>query len=314
MIILSFASLSAEENKEDDSHALKITSATKYSSASQNLKLQEKGFTDTEESENDKKRTTVGVGESVNLTLEGKNIGAPEKIKWTVKNGKDKGSIYPESESLETTLVINKTLMNDNTIEIEVKNEFDDTAKIEFSICVPKDTSGRHALRSNNMGSKERGVSLPDYPADGNTIMGGASAKLQVVVQPISVNFNALHILESDLGTQPPSADIPHNPNPNYIPISDCNDFFDQIGYKDQKTEMLSGIAEGTLPESFIWDCKWSTMEGHVVCKNEKQIFKFNLTLDGLNITTSITKFSCTVTRDTLPNNKHSFSGGTSPK
>lgn len=320
LIFLVHNSLIADEGKND----LRIVSRAKQLSAKINIKAEDE-MVNIDFSNADRKRNKFGIGERVGLTLEGKNIGNPDKIAWSIKQeDSDKGSVVPTDSVIKTSLTISRTLKENSNIEIQAKTEFCDTAKISLQIVIPTKLSGKHARASDTRGENRRGVPLDGFPKDGDTIMSGTSAILELTAHPIDVNFEGVEVIELDAGTFPPNVNAPHKPYPKPLPLTNANRIFDSISSKDTVINvraLLKSIQQGsvnnTLPFSFYYNCTWQTSTGIIVAKNVHQVFSYDLISSKdpqkpEDVDTSVSKFGCTTQRSTCPNNKHSFTGGQS--
>lgn len=309
---LSFITLSAK-GKDEESSSLKITSYTENNSADINIqeeKDKENGTnTVTDEMKNkDYERSTVGTGEVILLTLEGKNIGNPQKVTWTITEGKEYASFLStrarssNSGSATTTLVIGPTATSNCSVIVEAKNEFEEKATKSFSICVPSRIVGQHIL---NPQTKKRGVPMPNYPQDGNTQVAGASAILDITVQPTNVSFKGIGIKESDLGTSDGSS---HTPNPNSVSLDKLNRIKDNIGQKQAVANAISDLEEAGKPISFWWKCGFKTnLEHNLGIYMQEMKYELLIDKNGKYVKVSVSKFSCAVNRTTNPGNVHHF-------
>ncbi len=316
LTFLLTASLSAGEN---DSAGLKLTSSVQKMKAELKIALRDKGTITGDELTANRRRTRMGIQEKAILTLDGKNLGDPSKIKWTVKEGEDACSVVPDDEGAKATLTINANVKETTTIVVEAKNEYDETSSLSFTAVPPQEITGQHQKKSNAPGETERGVPLGadlGYPQDGDTQLAGASARLELTIAPLDVSFSKVKILEKDRGTFPEGGGPGHNPNPASVEIGDYNDAGDQIGYKAQADSLRNTLkqmqaAGQPLPHTFRWLCRWQTAAGVPIGDNIWQTFSFHLSPgqqgrpDGVHV--SVSKFGCATSRHTHPNNKHSF-------
>lgn len=114
-----FCSQAEEPLPDGDTGALSIESKTALYSADCYIKG--------EENEDDKKRSSIGIGESFTLTLTGKPMGDIEKLTWEFVSGKELVKENEENDfkgKTEITLTARKDLTHDqlkNESSIELK-------------------------------------------------------------------------------------------------------------------------------------------------------------------------------------------------
>lgn len=255
--------LKAEEEPQDES--LILTSETDLNSA--DVKL---NGTDPDE---DKKRTTIGQGETVTLTLTGKGISGETKVKWT-KSGS--GATFSAGESTSATLKAFVTETGTYKVSAEVDGK--KSNELTFTIVAPASLSGKK---------------ISEAPTGAGTI--GVSGAIQVTVQPTNVSFSNLQIVELDGGTVVDPASGPfgfpvHQPNPTAARIDEFNQFTDTVAGSEKITKE---IKEMTTFVKWHWVCHFRTVGQGSHFTTEHQTFAItrNLAPPVNTVTMAINKF-----------------------
>ena len=133
--LLLYALAYAEDVPSTDDRSLYIESETEVVSPQC---LLDKGDQD-----EDKKRTEVGIGEVVTLTLNGKRIKDvdSDSLEWSLEPEKAVAIEKSDQEKNQVTLTINSDLTQDTTLKVRVKTSLDDELPERdpfiFSILVP---------------------------------------------------------------------------------------------------------------------------------------------------------------------------------
>lgn len=134
--------LYAEETPETDNRALYIESKTEVASA--------QCMIDGGNEEDDKKRTDVGIGEEVNLTLTGKRLKEVDldSIEWSMEPDSLATIEKSEDGDNQAVLTINKNVTENKTLTIRVKTNLDEELPerkpLILKIFIPSDIKATH--------------------------------------------------------------------------------------------------------------------------------------------------------------------------
>lgn len=293
--------LHAEETPETDNRALYIESTTEVASA--------QCMIDGGNEEDDKKRTDVGIGEKVTLTLTGKRLKEVDldSIEWSMEP--DNVAIIKKSreEKNKATLTINKDITENKTLKIRVKTNLDEELPekktLNLNIFVPSGIKATHT-----------GERIPGCALDGEKDNAGASTVLDLTLHPLNVSFSNIAFIER---TKDPEGFKPkHVPGAVLFRPNAKNKATprDRIGWKFKDGIRLPQLQNANLPAPFSWACGWYVRSDGKDCllihgKTYPQDFKF--TYDGKendvksstkglqNVKVTVSKFGCTVTRST---------------
>lgn len=300
------AFLHAEEIPNTDNNSLQIESKTKTVSP--------KCLIEGGNEDDDRKRTEVGIGEEVELTLTGKRLGDVdmETIEWVLEP-ENLGAIEKsDKEENKSTLTINKDITQNTTVNVRVKTSLDDEiperASLTFDIFVPSQIKAEHS-----------GERVEKFPQDKEKDKAGASTRLILAFHPLNVSFSNVPIIER--AEDPPNFQPPHNPG-NKLMWPDARNGFrhDNIGWKWPEDIHLKDLQQMKLPKTFSWACGWYVRANDKdCCKISQKPYPQDFTFEydgtetandaptkGLkNIKVTITKFGCTVTRSTADEAKH---------
>lgn len=313
LLLYSLAALPhAEDVPTTDDRSLYIESETEVASPQC---LLDKGDQD-----EDKKRTEVGIGEVVILTLNGKRLRGVDldSLEWSLEPEKAAAIEKSDQEKNQATLTINSDLTQDTTLKVRVKTSLDDELPERdpfiFSILVPSGIKAEHS-----------GKRVEKHPQDKEKDRPGASSKLVMTFHPLAVSFSNISIMER--AEDPEGFKPVHTPGKQLMWPNALNAYHhDNIGWRwDKEKEIrLRHLQNMKLPDSFSWTCGWYVhADGKDCCKvgndtysqdfsfeyeDERETNKDSPTRGLKNIKVSITKFGCTVTRSTAGNALHADS------
>lgn len=314
--MLSSSILLAEEDGEADENAgsLRIKSETAENSAAILIREEEEGSIPEKDKEEDKKRKTIGIGEYIKLTLNGKPqlIGKVSKLKWSITAGEGFAEIKDEKEGVRSvTIQAKNDTSSGGKVTAQVAMESGDTKEFSFSVVVPSGIKAKHRRKSYNRGEPnfhKRGV--PSTTVDGEVAKAGASAWLELTFQPTTVSFKGIQIMERDKGTKPdptPTLATVHTPNPKPIKLNDKNRIFDNIS----SSRGITLLKLHVLPQNWYWICDWNCHadgKDTFTVTTVNQNFNYSWINRAKNkATTTVSKFGRSVTRTTEPNNTHDF-------
>lgn len=308
--------LLADDQDEDNSGALRIISKTAVCSAGFNI---EKAKGNSGNEEEDQKRKSLGIGEEVTLTLTGKPQGEIKELTWSFESG---GNLVNEltSEELKGKIELAISVKPDLSPEQLQKNS-NITLKVTtsegrtvssgaFTVFFPEGMEGMH---------KGKGTPAGGFANDSSATSPNAS--LLVTLQPESVNFQNIQIIERDMGSQPKgmSLDPGHKGNgvDRVVSIDDCNRFIDRIAGV-AKHEEIAG-RKHRLPQGWSWICSWRVLKGGrqeaqgkrtsnssdipQIGSSVEQRFAFDYirnpqnTASVIGMTGSVSKFGCSAVR-----------------
>lgn len=162
----------------------------------------------------DQKRKKLGVGEEVNLTLKPSSMPSPT---W-VLNGTPGTSVLNPLTGITSFLTSGKRACTPTT-EATILGE---TVKIDFNVVQP---TGETATKTSDM-SFAAGTQ-------------GVGMELEITTLPTDVSFYNVEVIEIDQGTQNitgffvpfPANSLAHTPNPNWIQLSQENQWADSAGF-----------------------------------------------------------------------------------
>lgn len=302
-VFYCISSVTHGDRSNEDNRALEIESTTRVASAQCVLN----GGNESD----DKKRTTVGIGEVIDLELIGKLINDvdPETIRWSIIQGNNLATIEQATEDKQmAVLTINKNVTTQATICVQVTTNIELDPQIrEFNIIIPTDIQGKHS-----------GLRHPECPQDGEKDKPGASSLLTLTFLPLNVSFSNIAIKER--GEDPEGFTPPHDPgNRLFRPNARNESSHDSIGWKFLPNISLQNLQNLQYPHSFSWTCGWYVRANDMDCckiHGEPYLQQFRFSYDGReteneatkglqNIKISITKFGCSVIRSTAGNAIH---------
>lgn len=309
ILLYAVASLvHAGEDSSTDDRSLYIESETKVASP--------QCLIDKEDPNEDRKRTEVGIGEVITLTLNGKRVKDvnQDSIEWSLEPEKAATIEKSDREPQQATLTIHSDLTEDTKLKVRVKTSLDEELPERkpyvFSILVPSDIKAQHS-----------GERVKDHPLDREKDRPGASSKLVVTFLPLNVSFSNVSIMER---AEDPAGFKPvHTPGNQLMWPNTLNAHrHDNVGWRwDKERDIrLRHLQNMNLPASFSWTCGWYVRaNGKDCCKisNDTYSQDFSFQYDGMedgenaitkglkNIEVTITKFGCTVTRSTAGDALH---------
>ena len=317
--------VTAEE--EGPMQGLKIESKTHKYSADYHIAKEEGQNPDEDE---DKKRTCVGMGEKVTLTLTGKKalIGEDEDIRWSLADGTHLGSFEGITDGKrKVTLSINedlgpKTVGNNHTIKVWAygsKTQQMPDKPLKLEVCIPTHITGKHRKKEGGgRGMIADAEKFPGFPTDEAQDRGkpGASAQLELTIHPTKVNFQNIHVIEKDADasdkTFPPLGGR-HRPGETWSQIDPGNRVIDTIAWKKTMNEVKGGLSPDAPEQKWDWACKryvQSILHRDVYMLNTvTQSFKVRWTDPRTRkaVHAWISKFECQVERDSQQGT-HAFS------
>lgn len=282
--------------ESDEIHALEIESETVLCSADFYIK-KEKGEDVDENS--DKKRKKIGIGEEVKLTLTGKPKGNVSELEWKITQGDNLCELVDKTKGTdEVKLVAKKNIEKGGNAKIIVTTSEGIVKFIQFEIVMPNKLSGEHLNGGTASGIK-----------DGDIDIVGASAQIKVTVEPTEVSFKNIKLIERDKNSKPPgfSLDPGHKDHGCDVrwDIDEKNQFVDHLIGGEFYNQMDNHI----LPQEWAWVCEWNVHVGPggentedkdtFTIQTIDQNFSFKKIKDW-NYIVKITKFNCTVERDTM--------------
>lgn len=312
---------------EEPVQGLVIESKTGECSADYYLAREEGGNPDEAE---DKKRTRVGMGETVTLTLTGKQalIGRDEDIRWSLEDGRQLGGFRGITDGKKkVTLEISNELNPDmvqynNTIKVRAYSAStgqmpDKPFKIQ--VFLPARITAKHKRKEGGgRGVIAAAQKFPGFPTDGNADRGkpGASAQLELTIHPTDVSFKRIRVIEKDADardkTFPPLGGR-HFPGEEWSEISNGNRIIDTIGWKKALAFVQQHLSAEEPEQKWEWVCKryvQSLLHQDLFMLNQvTQQFKVRwvdlLTRNAVYVW--ISKFGCQVERDSRQGT-HAFS------
>lgn len=259
----------------------------------------------------DKERECIGIGERVNLSLEGKLLSDvdSESIEWKIKNGEKIVKLEVDKEDKKKAeLIADSTVLEGGEVTITVKtNVKDDDLEKSFEVIVPNDIKAMHS-----------GVRVPGFPIDGRKTnhLIGASSRLTLIFFPIKVSFAGLIVKEE---AEDQKGDIPEG-LPAHIPrpaakLGKMNDLsFDDIACGGGDVNLWQG---GLVPDFFYKCGIFVNVDNVNHCKigGKEHFFpqKIKMRYDGVRdkkqgtqeVKVSVSKFNCTVSRSTAGEANH---------
>ena len=251
-----FCSQAEEPLPEGDTGALSIESKTALYSAD--------CYITGEENEDDKKRSSIGIGESFTLTLTGKPMGDIKKLTWAFVSGKELVEEIGE-DKLKGTAKITLSVRKDLTPD-QLKNQSSITLKVTTS-------EGRTVTMQDSMvvffptgmTATHRGVGTPEVGCN-NRGATQPSAQLVVTLQPTNVSFKNIKIIERDLGSDPNNPRRTLDPGhtghgvDNAIEVNNANRFADHLKGTVAHQDIQGKIH--ILPQEWKWKCSWRVHKG----------------------------------------------------
>ena len=175
--------LHAEETPDMDDCSLYIESKTDVASA--------QCMIDGGNQEDDKKRTDVGIGEEVELTVTGKRLKEVDldSIEWTMEPDNLATVEKSEDGDNQAILTFNKDITENKILTIRVKTNLDEELPerkpLILHIFIPSEIMAVHT-----------GKRMPKCAADGEKDHAGASTVLDLTLHPLKVSFSNIAFIE----------------------------------------------------------------------------------------------------------------------
>lgn len=162
-----------------------------------------------------RRRTKLGVGEPVKLTIKPSSVPAPV---WMLTGTFGNSTINPGSSPTANLTAGERACTP--TVEATINLS---TIKLDFTVVQPSGLRAR----------KIRDLNIPAGTQ-------GAAMDLEFTVLPDDVSFNDVEVIEIDKGTQNVTgfflpftpAQLKHTPNPNWFPLSVNNTYPDTAGFE----------------------------------------------------------------------------------
>lgn len=321
LLILDKSTLSAEE--EPETFPLTIESTTENCSARCKI--------NSGNEEEDKKRTKIGIGETVTLPVTGKNVDqSPKDIEWEILSGNDliTRTSNTTKEVVTFTFTATLNLKQQATVSIQAKLQDLKSKPITFTIVPPEGVEAQHSFYNGKLGCPiplfdEQGNIIAWYSNDIDNSQVSVSAFLEVTVLPIDVNFQDVPIIENPHHDDSNQGVIVypgfystlafrHNPNPEPFYPDEKNMFNDGIGFQSS-TEHIIEIADKHLhPQKFSYVCSYHVKEikGNQIGKETiLQTVSIFTPDDGVGVIVSITKMNRSVSKQffSRTEGKHHF-------
>ena len=291
-----------DTNPEGEKKDLYIKSTTRlYSAQCEILSL---GY------EKDQERVDIGIGEVVDLELDGKLLPLVQKndVEWSLsEEGKKWATLeINEENKFLATLTAKKDAICNGEVRIEVKTNLSDKPKTKkFNIFVPESIEARNAR-----------IRIEGAPQDGEIYKAGASTKLALFFHPLKVSFLGIDFIEDamDAPDDVPEWGGPHRPHAEPEQLGSMNEYyFDSIGiYPDPDANIentVEALQDLPIPCSYFYRCAFYTVDGTKRCcliGNTIYLQNFDWSFDGIrwfdnlkNIKVKISKFGCSVERST---------------
>lgn len=257
-LVTGIMSVPSVEAEEENTGALQIESVTDELSADIHI-AKEEGKKPPRSEADDRKRTTLGIGESLDLLLTGKDflIGNTQKIKWTILEGEELGELDEEMGN-PVKLKLSPYSIKGGKLVIQAATELGKKKKKEFTVVVPEaDVDGQQkvtAQHAKNPKTGKRGYDEWNFEAFPTET--GCYAKLEITLYPTSVSFHKVEMLETHLKNIPdplPEIASEHEPLPIGSDVNKRNVFIDNIGSPKTMGQCKN------LPQEWIWVSKFST-------------------------------------------------------
>ncbi len=251
-----FHAYAEEENEE----GLQIESATEELSADIHIAKEEGKKPPRSEAE-DRKRSNLGIGEFVVLSLTGKPflIGDTEKLEWEVINGKKLVHFVGKHQGVKTVkFQVSPYVKEVENITIQVRTVTNREKKIEFQVFLPQqDINGKQQLSAQHAKNPKTGKrGYDEWNFEAFPTETECCAKLEITLHPTNVSFRHLEILETHLQNIPdplPELADGHRPLEIASDVNHRNVFIDNIGSPKTMNRCKD------LPKEWRWLTKFST-------------------------------------------------------
>ena len=301
--LIGLAALPPIQAEDEDTGALQIESTADELSADIHI-AREEGKEPPRDEADDRKRTRLGIGESVDLLLTGKDslIGNAQKIKWTILKGENLGELDEEMGN-PVKLKLSPYSVQGGKLVVQATTEHNMVKEIEFTVVVPEaDIEGHQkvtAQHAKNPSTGKRGYDEWNFEAFPTET--GCSAKLEITLHPTDVSFHKVEMLETHLKNIPdplPEMGSEHKPMPIWSNVNNRNVFIDNIGSPKSMNQCKD------LPQEWTWVSKFSTSrmsEPLLDITTQHQRFLFTWSAPNEEgVTVKITKFGRAVQRTAI--------------
>ena len=286
--LIGLAALPPIQAEDEDTGALQIESTADELSADIHI-AREEGKEPPRDEADDRKRTRLGIGESVDLLLTGKDslIGNAQKIKWTILKGENLGELDEEMGN-PVKLKLSPYSVQGGKLVVQATTEHNMVKEIEFTVVVPEaDIEGHQkvtAQHAKNPSTGKRGYDEWNFEAF-----------------PTDVSFHKVEMLETHLKNIPdplPEMGSEHKPMPIWSNVNNRNVFIDNIGSPKSMNQCKD------LPQEWTWVSKFSTSrmsEPLLDITTQHQRFLFTWSAPNEEgVTVKITKFGRGVQRTAI--------------
>ena len=224
-LLMAFMYSSARgEEGEEGQDGLEITSTTKLHSAKFNFGV------GGDSAEDDLKRQTIGVGETITITLTAKPalIGNEKELEWVVEDEKGLLILPGKRKGIKSIEVqANPAATEGGEVNIAVKTSTGLTSRsYTVKVVTPMGAVAQKVLEGHNTPPQIQGQ-MPGVP------FLSAWMVVRVTIHPLEVNFSNMTILEVDDGYVDPAHNQgnrpPHIPKTEPIKVSSTNQFRDEV-------------------------------------------------------------------------------------
>ena len=209
ILFVLWSTAGAEDAENEEIEGLKIVSKTELHSAKFNMGISK------DSKEDDLKRQTIGVGETITISLEAKPalMGDPKKLEWIVTD-EEGVLILPEKMKGITSFdaQAKPTAEKNGQVTVTVKTEGGLVSKpYSLKIVIPEGAKVQK-LKEGQDTPPQIQEQMPGVP------FASAWMIIQLTIHPLDVNFSKMKIKEIDEGYVNPQHNKnnrpPHNPNP----------------------------------------------------------------------------------------------------
>lgn len=260
LLLFVYAAAGDEEEGQD---GLDITSTTTLQSALFNLGLSQ------DSAEDDLKRKSIGVGETITINLEVKDalIGNVEELEWKVED--EKG-----------VLILPDKMKGKKSIKLRANPAAKEAGKVKITVQTGTGLKSKpyHLNVAVPLGAvAQKTKEGQDTPlAVQNQMPGVAFASawmiVKVTIHPLEVNFSNMKILEVDAGYVNPEHNTenrpPHHPKPTPAEVSSKNQFDDEVALDFPMTRDQLLVLEQENPFTWGHQCRFKFTVPNVRTRN----------------------------------------------
>ena len=251
-----------EETEEEAVAPLKIKSQTELWSA--NYYINGELEKDREE---DRKRTSIGIGEKITLLLIGKPKGNLDELEWNVEgNGFEQTDFDKFKGKQKIELTARQDLIEDASVKISAKTSEGLQKEITINIKVPVKINGKK-FEGKFEGPDGKIINTKDYKRKKGE--HGIIGFIEVTLHPTEVSFKKIHAIERDGGLEWPGK-ANGEPKPKLasghggsgvnhpIKIRDKNNCYDCVSEVNDLVNVLNIIRDSKMnPQIFWWKCNF---------------------------------------------------------